>query len=158
MSRFADSILLPKQTRSMIAKENAMSHKPTRCKYAILKQICELIPPHLVPKLATRFGVDKKARTFSPWSHVIVLLYTQLAHALSLNDVCDALKNRAGKLIRIRVAAPPSNWSGRRRASPISTKAAGKSRCFSRRSNRRRSCAISWATTKMPSRGRCGRR
>ena len=90
------------------AKENAMSHKPTRSKYAILQQVCKLIPQHLVPKLAAQFGVDKKARTFSPWSHVITLLYAQLAHALSLNDVCDALKNHAAKLFTIRRASAPS--------------------------------------------------
>lgn len=92
----------------MIAKENAMSHKPTRSKYAILQQVCQLIPTHLVAKLATRFGVDKKARTFSPWSHVTALLYGQLSHALSLNDVCDALKNHTAKLFTIRRASAPS--------------------------------------------------
>jgi len=85
-----------------------MPHKPTRNKYAILQQICQLIPTHLVPKLAKKFGVDKKARTFSPWSHLTALLYAQLAHALSLNDVCDALKNHGAKLHAIRRATAPS--------------------------------------------------
>lgn len=85
-----------------------MSHKPTRCKYAVLKQVCELIPSYLVAKLAREHGVDKKARTFSPWSHLISLLYAQLAHALSLNDVCDALRHHAGKLFTIRSATAPS--------------------------------------------------
>ena len=85
-----------------------MSRKPTRSKYATLQQVCQLIPPHLVPKLATRFGVDKKARTFSPWAHLVALLYAQLAHALSLNDVCDALKNHDAKLFAIRRANAPS--------------------------------------------------
>ena len=67
MSRFAGSILLPYITRSIIAKENAMFYKPTRGKYAILKQLCELIPPYLISKLAREHGVDKQARTFSPW-------------------------------------------------------------------------------------------
>ena len=61
MSRFAGSILLSYITRSMITKENAMSHKPTRGKYAILKQLCELIPPYLVPKLAREHGVRTSA-------------------------------------------------------------------------------------------------
>jgi len=58
--------------------------------------------------LAREFGVDKKARTFSPWSHLVALLYAQLIHAMSLNDVCDALKYHAGKLARVRGATPPS--------------------------------------------------
>jgi hypothetical protein len=52
--------------------------------------------------------VDKKARTFSPWSHLVALLYAQFTHALSLNDVSDALKNHAPKLQRIRDAVAPS--------------------------------------------------
>jgi hypothetical protein len=34
----------------------------------------------------------RQARTFSPWSHVVARLYAEMAHALSLNDVCDALR------------------------------------------------------------------
>ncbi|HPH72714.1 MAG TPA: TraB/GumN family protein, partial [Paludibacteraceae bacterium] len=53
----------------------------------ILKQICNQIPRNLVPTLARKHGVDKKARDFSPWSHVVSLIHAQLAHSLSLNDV-----------------------------------------------------------------------
>ena len=47
--------------------------QPARGKFSILKQICNLIPPHLVPSLARETGVDKKARAFSPWGHVVSL-------------------------------------------------------------------------------------
>jgi len=73
-----------------------------------MAQICNLIPAFLVSKVARECGVDKKARTFSPWSHLVALLYAQMTHALSLNDVCDALKNHVAKLLRIRQATPPS--------------------------------------------------
>lgn len=82
--------------------------QPARSKFTILKQICNLIPPHLVPRLARETGVDKKARAFSPWSHVVSLVYAQLAHCLSLNDVCDGLRLYAGQLVGIRAAQPPS--------------------------------------------------
>ena len=75
-----------------------MSQKPTRSKYTTLVQICQLIPTFLVSKLARQYGVDQGARKFSAWSHVVSLLYAQLSHALSLNDVCDALNNHSGKL------------------------------------------------------------
>lgn len=68
----------------------------------------ELIPAYVVPKLARKFGVDKKARTFSPFSHVVALLYAQLSHALSLNDVCDGLRLMATPLRALRGATPPS--------------------------------------------------
>jgi hypothetical protein len=63
----------------------------------IMRQICNLIPRHLVSRLARKHGVDKQARKISPWSHVVSLLYAQLTHALSLNDVCDGLKHHASK-------------------------------------------------------------
>ena len=84
------------------------TRKPTKINLSVLSQLCNLIPGFLVSKIARQCGVDKKARTFSPWSHLVALLYAQFTHALSLNDVCDALKYHAPKLARIRSASPPS--------------------------------------------------
>jgi hypothetical protein len=53
-------------------------------------------------------GVEAKSRTYSPWSHVVSLLFAQLTHALGLNDVADALRLRSGPLAAIRGASPPS--------------------------------------------------
>lgn len=75
---------------------------------SVLGQLCNLIPPFLVAKVARATGVDKKARSFSPWSHLVALLYAHFTHSLSLNDVCDALKNHSAKLLRIRGAIWPS--------------------------------------------------
>ena len=82
--------------------------KPTKHKFGVLKQICELIPGHLVTKLAKKHGVDIKSRTISPWSHVVAMLYAQVSHSMSLNDICDSLKHHASKLNTIRGATPPS--------------------------------------------------
>jgi hypothetical protein len=82
--------------------------RPTRHKFSILRQVCNLIPPFLVPKLARETGVDKKARTFSVWSHLVSMLYAQLVHCISLNDVCDGLRLHRGDLNTIRGATPPS--------------------------------------------------
>ncbi len=51
--------------------------KPATSKNTILNQICNLIPRNLVPQLARKHGVDKKARGFSPWSHVVVCYMLQ---------------------------------------------------------------------------------
>lgn len=75
--------------------------------YTVLNQICNLIPPLMVPNLARVHGVDKKSRTFSPWSHVVGLMYAHLSHAFGLNDVCDAMGEHAGEVWRIREATPP---------------------------------------------------
>lgn len=85
-----------------------MSRKPTKTNLSVLNQLCKLIPAYLVPKLATQHGVDKKARTFSPWSHVVTLLFAHLSHSCSLNDVCDAIKSHETLFTRIRGAISPS--------------------------------------------------
>lgn len=81
---------------------------PTGDKLTVLRQVCNYIPAHLVPRLAHETGVDEKARTFSPWSHVVSLSYAQLTHSLSLNDVCDALQLNTGPLSTIRGATAPT--------------------------------------------------
>src|SRR3990170_1226187 len=108
MSRFAGIMLLKQNPSGKPLEESTMPNKPTRTQFSALAQLCEWIPPFLVAKLARKHGVDAKARAFSPWSHVIALLYAQLVHAISLNDVCDGLRLHAAKLARLRGATPPS--------------------------------------------------
>lgn len=81
---------------------------PAGSKFTILRQICNYIPPFLVPQIARTTGVESKSRTFTPWSHVVSLLYGQLSHSLGLNDLCDALQLHAGPLVGVRGATPPS--------------------------------------------------
>lgn len=81
---------------------------PTPSKLNLLRQICNLIPDFLVPRLARETGVDKKVRTFSAWSHVVTLLYAQLTHCIGLNDVCDALNLHSGPLSSLRGATAPT--------------------------------------------------
>lgn len=73
---------------------------------AIFRQVCELIPSHLVPKLARKHGV--RARDITPWSHVVSMLYAQFTHAIGLNDVVDALRANRAAVAAIRGAEPPS--------------------------------------------------
>jgi len=82
--------------------------KPAKNKFTLLKQVIENIPSYLVPKLARKHGVDKKSRSFSPWSHVVSMIFAHLSHALSLNDVCDTFRHHSGALATIRNAQPPS--------------------------------------------------
>jgi hypothetical protein len=81
---------------------------PAVAKLNLLRQICNFIPDFLVPKLARATGVQAKARAFSPWSHLVALLYAQLTHSIGLNDVCDALGLHSGPLSSLRGATPPN--------------------------------------------------
>ena len=81
---------------------------PTRSQFSILRQICNFIPPHEVSKIARTTGAEDKSRTFTPWSHVVSLLYGQLTHSIGLNDLCDSLHLYTGPLSSVRGATPPS--------------------------------------------------
>jgi len=87
-------------------KENKVV--PAVSKLNLLRQICNFIPEFLVSKLARETKVDQKCRSYSPWSHVVALLYAQLTHSIGLNDVCDALGLHSGPLSSIRDATAPS--------------------------------------------------
>ena len=65
----------------------------------MLKQIYKLVFGHLGSNRAKEFEVDKQARTFSQWSHVVSLFFPQLSHALSMNDVCDTLSNSEDSIL-----------------------------------------------------------
>ena len=88
-------------------KKNTKRQEPTKCKFSVLRQICNWIPQHLVAKLARETKVEEDSRTYKPWSHVVTLLYVQLTHCLGLNDVCDALGLHSGPLSAIRGATVP---------------------------------------------------
>ena len=81
---------------------------PAVSRLNLLRQICNFIPEFLVSKIARETKVQEKVRTFSPWSHLVALLYAQLTHSIGLNDVCDALSLHSGPLSSIRDARPPS--------------------------------------------------
>ena len=81
---------------------------PTASKFSIVRQFCNYIPNHLVPKLARETANDEKARTFDEWSHIVSLCYAQVTHSIGLNDVCDALQLNSGPLSALRGATPPT--------------------------------------------------
>lgn len=84
------------------------SQRSSQRQATVLRQLVERIPGYLVAKLAREHGVEGQARKFTPWSHVVALVYAQLSHALSLNDVCDGLRAWATPLRAMRGATPPA--------------------------------------------------
>ena len=101
-------------------------NRPSASKLSVFRQLCNLIPEHLVAKLARETGVDKKCRTFSAWSHVVAMLYAQFTHCIGLNDACDALELHSGPLSAIRGATPPSrnglSHAGKERTAELAEK------------------------------------
>ena len=73
---------------------------------AVLGQIVKHIPAKLIEKLKAKYGIQ--TRSFTATSHVVAMIFAQLSHALSLNDICDCLRFHKGYLAQIRDCVPPS--------------------------------------------------
>ena len=73
---------------------------------AVLGQIVKHIPAKLIEKLKAKHKIQ--TRSFSATSHVVAMIFAQLSHALSLNDICDCLRFHKGYLAQIRDCVPPS--------------------------------------------------
>ena len=69
----------------------------------------KFIPRDLIHKAAKETGVDVKARTYTVLSHLGTMLFVQLAHALSLNDVCDWLRLKARAIAAFGLTPPSRN-------------------------------------------------
>lgn len=82
------------------------STQPARHHINVLGQLLKQIPRSLVNAAAARHGVEAKARSFSVWSHLATMIFVQLAHALSLNDVCDWLRLKARAVAAMGMTPP----------------------------------------------------
>ena len=70
-----------------------MNQKPARTDIVVLKlSLLNFLPRSVLKQTARKTGVDTKARTFSVLSHLAAMLFAQLSHAISLNDVCNWLR------------------------------------------------------------------
>ena len=81
---------------------------PTVSKYTILRQLSNLIPPHLASKPACETGVAAQERTFSRWSHTVALMFAHPTPAIGRNDGWDALRLNREPLSALCGATPPS--------------------------------------------------
>ena len=58
---------------------------PLKNTLPLLGQLVKYVPPKLADALARKYKIQ--TRSFGPTSHVVAMMYAQLSHALSLNDV-----------------------------------------------------------------------
>jgi hypothetical protein len=69
----------------------------------------KFIPRDTIHRTTRETGVDVKARTYSVLSHLGTMLFAQLSHALSLNDVCDWLRLKARAIAAFGLTPPSRN-------------------------------------------------
>jgi hypothetical protein len=77
-----------KKTQPPAATRRKALQRPTKTAYTILAQLVQWISPGLIQKLAEQHRLD--IRTFSATSHVVALMYGQLARCPCLNAIVDA--------------------------------------------------------------------
>ena len=82
--------------------------KPAKSNFTIFRQICQTIPGYLTTTIARELGVEAESRTLSHWSHTCSMIFAQIAHSQSLNDLCDSLDVESTALKTIRGATAPS--------------------------------------------------
>ncbi len=78
--------------------------RPQENNMVVLGQIVKHIPKKLIEKLKNKYKIQ--TRSFSATSHVVAMLFAQLSHALSLNDIQDCLRFHKGYLAQIRDCTP----------------------------------------------------
>jgi hypothetical protein len=93
----------------MTKSNNLPTSQPTRHQFNVFGQLFKLIPIHIINTTAAESKVDVKARTFSVRSHLASMIFVQLAHALSLNDVCDWLRLKARAIQALGITPPSRN-------------------------------------------------
>ena len=93
---------------------------PQKNNMSVLAQISSWIPDRIADNFAKKHKIQ--TRSFSPFSHVLAMVYAHLAHSLSLNDLCDDLRNHAGTLSQIRSCTPPKETSTTHTNTTTSTK------------------------------------
>ena len=79
---------------------------PQKHTMSVLAQLASYLPKEFIQERARHDKIQSRA--FDVYSQVLAMLYAHLAHALSLNDVCDSLHNHAGTLRQLGNAVPPS--------------------------------------------------
>ncbi|MBK8090868.1 MAG: DUF4372 domain-containing protein [Verrucomicrobiaceae bacterium] len=75
----------------------------------VLGQILKLIPRSIISTAARETGVDAKARTFSALSLLGTMIFAQLVHALSRNDICDWLRLKTRAIAAFGLTPPSRN-------------------------------------------------
>jgi len=93
----------------MKKQKTTSAPQPVRHHLNVMGQMLKLIPRTIIDAVSRETGVDRKARTYSALSHLGTMIFVQLAHALSLNDVCDWLRLKTRAIAAFGLTPPSRN-------------------------------------------------
>lgn len=78
---------------------------------ALFAQIVSKLDRAGFGKLVSRFGTDKHAKGYDSWTHLISMLFCQLAKSQSVRDISNGLRSATGNLNHLGVSRAPSKSS-----------------------------------------------
>ena len=74
---------------------------------SLFGQLLGALPRTSFESLVARHRAERCAKGFSSWSQLVAMLFSQLARAESLRDICNGFVCCMGRLSRLGVAASP---------------------------------------------------
>lgn len=74
---------------------------------SLFSQILREIPRDMFLGLVQKSHSERYAKGFSSWTHLVAMLFCQLAHADSLREICNGLACCEGKLVHVGINQPP---------------------------------------------------
>lgn len=74
---------------------------------SLFSQILRQIPRDLFFGLVQKHHAERYAKSFSSWTHLVAMLFSQLAHADSLREICNGLACCEGKLVHLGIGKAP---------------------------------------------------
>ncbi len=80
-------------------------------KISLFAQVLQLINREVVRSCVSKHGTDKHAKGVDTWTHMVSMLFMQLANATSLRDISNGLRSATGNLNHLGLKGAPSKSS-----------------------------------------------
>ena len=74
---------------------------------SLFSQLLQKIPRDVFDGLVQKHRAERYAKGFSSWTHLVAMLFSQLAHADSLREICNGLACCEGKLLHLGIRGTP---------------------------------------------------
>src|SRR5580693_9000697 len=68
---------------------------------SLFSQLLKQIPRDVFHGLVQKFGAERYAKGFASWTQLVAMLFSQLARADSLREICDGLACCEGRLVHV---------------------------------------------------------
>ncbi len=77
----------------------------------LFAQALQLIDRKVFKKIVDRYDTDKHTKGITTWTHLVTMLFMQMAGATSVRDISNGLRSATGNLQHLGVALAPSKSS-----------------------------------------------